>query len=212
MTARLVQSLLTLLLAAACAAPAAFAEEADPAATSGAPAVIERFNEMLLDLMQRADELGYQGRFELAARSVAETFDIAFMAAKSIGSHWRKLDEEKQALWVRTFTDFTVSSYADKFDGYSGESIEILGEKPASHSTKIVLTRLVRPEAKDVDLDYRMREVEVGWRVVDIYSDGTVSEVALRRSEYAAVLKQGGIDTLIDAVAKKTAKRAASHS
>jgi hypothetical protein len=45
--------------------------------------------------------------------------------------------------------------------------------------------------------------------VVDIYSDGSVSEVALRRSEYSAVLKGGSIDELIAAVSAKTAKRAA---
>jgi phospholipid transport system substrate-binding protein len=214
-TKRLVHTQLAMLLACACLAPASIAEVApavDPATKAGAPAVIGRFNEMLLDLMQRADELGYRGRFELVDRSVAETFDISFMAAKSIGSYWRKLDDEKKAHWVRTFSDFTVSTYADRFDGYSGQSFAIVGEKPASHDTLVILTRLVRPDKDDVDLDYRMREGDEGWRVVDVYSDGKVSEVALRRSEYAAVLKQGGIDKLIDAVSKKTAKRAAKHS
>jgi phospholipid transport system substrate-binding protein len=200
---------IALLLAWAVLAPVASAEVQG---AEGAPAVIGRFNGMLLDIMRRADELGYQGRFELAARAVKETFDVPFMAAKTIGSYWSKLDNEQRQRWVRAFEDFTVSSYADKFDGFSGESIEILGQKPASHETLVILTRLIRPDDDDVDLDYRMHQGDAGWRVVDIYSDGSVSEVALRRSEYAVVLKQGGIDRLIDAVSKKTAQRAAGRS
>jgi phospholipid transport system substrate-binding protein len=202
-------------LAAGPAPPAGAAElapTADAADPAGAPAVIARFNEMLLEVMRRADELGYQGRFEMVAAHVDDTFDMTFMASKSIGRHWRKLDDEQKARWVQTFNDFTVSSYADKFDGYSGQTIEVVGEKPASHGTLVILTRLTRTDDDPVDLDYRMRDGEDGWRVVDIYSDGKVSEVALRRSEYAVVLKEGGIDTLIEAVTRKTAKRAAKHS
>lgn len=206
---RLVHYLVAPLLAWACLAPLAAAESLE---SDAAPLVIGQFNETLLDLMRRADELGYQGRFDLATRAVQETFDLPFMAAKTIGRHWRKLDTEQRALWVKTFEEFTVSSYADKFDGFSGESIEILGQKPASNETLVVLTRLIRPDDDDVDLDYRMRENDSGWRVVDVYSDGSVSEIALRRSEYAAVLKRGGIEGLIDAVSKKTERRAAKHS
>ena len=52
---------------------------------------IDRLNEALLDIMRRADELGYRGRYEVVAPVVRETFDTTFMASKSIGPAWRKL-------------------------------------------------------------------------------------------------------------------------
>jgi len=173
-----------------------------------APEAIGRLNAALIDIMQRADGLGYGGRFEVVAPVVSDLFDIPFMAAKSIGGYWRKLNGEERRRWVKTFEVYMVSNFADRFDGFSGESFEIVGEKPASRETLMVQTRLNRPGEDAVDLDYRMREEERGWKVVDIYSDGKISEVALRRSEYSAVLKRGGIEQLIAAVDAKTKKRA----
>ena len=187
---------------------AAAAPPAPPDVGAGPPAPIERLNDTLIDIMKRSDDLGYQGRYDVMAPVVRETFDVPFMAAKSIGRTWRKLGAEDRERWVAAFEGYTVSNLADRFDGFSGESLEIVGEKPASHETRVVLTLLTRPGDDDVELNYRMREGDGGWRVVDIYSDGKVSEIALRRSEYASVLKQGGIEKLIASVNAKTAERA----
>jgi phospholipid transport system substrate-binding protein len=169
--------------------------------------VIERLNSTLIAIMQGADALGYKGRYAKVAPVVDETFDLVFMASKSIGRYWKALEQEQRARWVDAFRSYTVSNFADRFDGFSGQTFEILGQKKASHATVLVLTQLVRPTADDVELNYRMRDEDGAWRVVDIYSGGKVSEVALRRSEYASVLKQGGIEKLIAVVNAKAESR-----
>ena len=190
-------------------APAAEAgEPADPERVAAARRVIRELNETLLTIMKRADELGYSGRYALVEPVVARSFDLLFMSKKTVGRHWKKLADDDKRRWIDTFTGFTISNFADRFDGYSGQSFELSGEKPARGETVIILTRLVRPNSDDVELNYRMREVKGEWKVVDIYSGGKVSEVALRRSEYARVLKRGGIDALIEVVSAKSARRA----
>lgn len=181
---------------------------AQPAASEGAPAPIARLNATLIEIMKGGAQLGYQGRYDMVEPVLVATFDVPFMAAKSVGTTWRKLDAEQRERWVAAFEGYMVSNFADRFDNFTGQSIEIVGEKPASHDTRVVLTRIHRPGDDSVELNYRMRETESGWRVVDIYSGGSVSEIALRRSEYAAVLKQGGIDKLIASVNALSAQRA----
>jgi len=206
-----------LLLCLASPMPPAHAEPAAPAPVEEAAAEpegpeipIRRLNEALIEIMKQAEEgSSYAGRFDRVALVVREVFDMPFMAAKSIGRYWRKLDADQRKRWVKAFEDFTVSNFADRFDGYSGQTFEIRGERPASQENRVVETLLNRPGEEAVELDYRMSDRAGHWRVVDIYADGSVSEVALRRSEYSAVLKGGSIDTLIAAVSAKTAKRAA---
>ena len=169
---------------------------------------IDRLNQALLEIMRRADELGYRGRYEVVAPVVRETFDTKFMASKSIGPAWRKLAPEQRERWVDTFEAYTISNLADRFDGFSGETLAIVGDRPASNETLVVETRLDRPGDDSVGLDYRMRDAGQAWKVIDVYSDGKVSEIALRRSEYASVLRADGIEGLITAVSGKTAKRA----
>jgi phospholipid transport system substrate-binding protein len=49
-----------------------------------------------------------------------------------------------------------------------------------------------------------MRRSGDNWLIFDIYLDGAISEVATRRSEFAAILKTEGIDGLIAALNRKT--------
>jgi phospholipid transport system substrate-binding protein len=48
-----------------------------------------------------------------------------------------------------------------------------------------------------------MRKNGDAWLISDVYLDGAISEVATRRSEFAAILKNEGIDGLIAALNRK---------
>jgi phospholipid transport system substrate-binding protein len=64
----------------------------------------------------------------------------------------------------------------------------------------LVRTKLSDPNGEDVTLDYRMREVGGRWKIIDIYLTGTVSELALRRSEYSSLIKREGFKALLAAL------------
>ncbi|MGH0036238.1 MAG: ABC transporter substrate-binding protein [Myxococcota bacterium] len=185
-------------LAVALALPA-LADERTPAQ------VVESFHSALIDAMKRADELGYQGRYDELAPVLEQSFDLGFMAEKSVGRHWKRLDSESQRRWLEVFERLTTANYAGRFNAFTGESFETLGEEPAAHETVVVQTRLVLPKDEDVQLNYRLRRTPEGWRIVDIYLNGTVSELALRRSEYSSVLKRDGFDTLVAQLDQKVA-------
>jgi phospholipid transport system substrate-binding protein len=177
-----------LLLASPTSAPA------DPAQ---AAAVVKHLHDALLDAMKRAGELGYAGRRDALAPVLAASFDFPFMSRLALGSEWRKLDDEQRKRWVSTFQELSLATYAARFDGFSGESFVTDATEPAARDTALVKTRLVRPDDEPVHLNYRLRKDGDGWRVIDIYLNGTVSEVALRRSEYAAVLERSGFEALV---------------
>jgi phospholipid transport system substrate-binding protein len=153
--------------------------------------------------MKEADELGFQGRFDLIRPIVEETFDLDFMGSKSVGRHWKKLTPEEKKIWLDKFTSFLAANYAGNFDGYDGESFQSLGEEPAKRETLVVLTELRVPSSEDVILNYRLRKTPRGWRIIDIYLKGTVSELALRRSDFSTTLKARGFPELAAAVDKK---------
>ncbi len=175
------------------------------AAGATATSVVESLHESLLTCMRDAEQLGYQGRYQMLEPVLSQSFDLDFMARKSVGRHWKVLDESMQQRWLQTFERLTTANYAGRFDGYSGQSFETLGEEPAAHETVVVRTKLVLPEDDDVQLNYRLHQNGEGWRFVDVYLNGTVSELALRRSEYASVLKRGGFDTLVSEVDQRVA-------
>ena len=196
--------LLPLLIAAATlgtAAPA-LGEAATP--DGGAAPTIDSLHEQFLDVMQHADEIGFDGRYEQLHGIVGNSFDLAFMAEKSVGRHWKKLTPEEQERWLASFQDMTAATYAGRFEGFSGQRFEVIGEEPATHGTVLVRAQLIDPGGQDVQLHYRMYQQDGQWRVIYVYLNGTVSELALRRSEFASVLKRDGFEKLIAMVEGKT--------
>ncbi|MEE2674210.1 MAG: ABC transporter substrate-binding protein [Myxococcota bacterium] len=185
-------------------------EAAVPEEGSPATPPVEKLHVALLDIMRSSGELGYRGRFERISPVVVETFDLPFMAAKSMGRHWKKLPEADQQRWLAIFARHVAANYAGQFTGFSGEAFETVGEEAAIRDTRVVRTRLTRPDGDDVQLNYRLREVAGEWRIIDIYLNGTVSELALRRSEYSSVLKREGFEKLLTTIDEKVKKLAST--
>ena len=174
----------------------------------GAVAAIEKLHATILDAMKRANQLKYDGRYALLEPVIDETFDLSFMAEKSAGKNWAAFTDEQKKRWTDTFARMTKANYAGRFDGYSNQRFETLGTEPAGFDTLLVRTRLLQPEKadEDVEINYRLHRASSGWRIVDIYLSGTVSELALRRAEYGSVFQRDGFDKMIAQLESKIAK------
>jgi phospholipid transport system substrate-binding protein len=196
-----VSGLALLLLTAPQPAPAEVEGLPPDPATVRAP--VEALYATLEDVMKRADELGFEGRYSLLEPVVNDAYDIEFMATRAVGRQFQRLPADQQAIWLATFGRLTVSTYADRFDGFDGERFEVGAVEASTGGTFIVRTVLHRPSDEPVQLDYRMRPDGPAWRIVDVYLSGTVSELALRRSEYSGVLRRDGFDALRTAVEAK---------
>jgi len=187
------------------------AAAAPPPPVEAALETIESFYESLLDVMKRAEELGFEGRYAALEPPVLKHYDMRFMAAKVLGLQWKQLSDEQKTLWLETFSRLTVSTYAGRFNGYAGERLDVLSAEAGSRGTALVKTVIVPSDDDPVELDYRLLPVSGRWRIVDVYLDGTVSELALRRADYSAVLKRDGWDALIEAIQKKIAQAEAGE-
>jgi phospholipid transport system substrate-binding protein len=174
-------------------------------------AVVGQLHDSLLGVLQKAEDLGYQGRYEQLGPILADAYDLSFMAEKVVGRQWKRLGESDRQRWCQTFGELTRANYAARFKDYRGQTFETLGEEPAANETVLVRTRVRDPGGEDVDLTYRLYRGNGRWQVVDVYALGTVSELALRRSEYSAVLKRDGFDALLGSVNDKIAALAAGE-
>ena len=61
----------------------------------------------------------------------------------------------------------------------------------------------------DVTLNYRMRQAGDAWKVIDVYYNGSISQLTTQRSDFASSLASGGAKALIaklDAQSEKLLK------
>jgi phospholipid transport system substrate-binding protein len=198
------RSVLAAVMAFATALSAALwgvSTRAEDAPKPAAP-VIDHFHSVLIDVMKNAEKLGLEGRREKLAPALDATYDFPAMAQRSLSTGWSKLDAAQRERFIAVFRAMTLRTYATRFDGYDNERFETLGEEPSIAGTVIVRS-VIHTSDEDIHLDYRLRSTPAGFRVIDVYLSGTVSELALRRAEYTSVLEREGFDALVAALEKK---------
>src|SRR5437764_5063807 len=171
------------------------------AATSGGDTV-QGLYDALLGTMKNGRILGQSGRFTQLEPVIRRSFDIASMARLSVGPSWAGLTEAQRQQVTDSFCRYISAIYADRFDSYAGQKLQVTGEQPNAAGI-MVRSQIVKANGEPVKIDYMMRRNGDGWLIADIYLDGASSQVATRRSEFAAILKADGVDGLIAALNRK---------
>ena len=164
------------------------------AETGTASAVVGGFYDTLLATMKDGPALKFAGRVERLSPTITTAFDLATMTRIAAGAQWPAIKPDEQKQLVESFSRFSVASYAANFDSWSGERFEVLKEGPApgSGGGVIVETKLVPKNGDPVQLNYLLRPGSGGLRIIDVFVNGTISELAARRSEFASVLSRDG--------------------
>jgi phospholipid transport system substrate-binding protein len=183
----------------------AFAFPTPPAGAVPGPGpseVVQHLYGELLDTMQHAAALGARGRYQKLEPTILHTYDVPFMAKLTIGSTWAGLTPDKKQQAARAYGRYITAVYASQFDGYSGEKLEVLGTEKIRRGT-LVKSRIVKSDGQPVTLNYVVHDNEVGWQIRDVYETGTISQLAVQRSDFTQILRTGGIDALIAALNKK---------
>jgi phospholipid transport system substrate-binding protein len=191
-----------LALVVGLAVPTQYAVSAAPASVvTGAGAdTVRAFYTALLDTMRNGAQLGAQGRYTKLAPAIRQSFDIPFMTRLAVGPEWNSLNQAQQAEVTQAFEHYVAAVYAERFHKYAGEQLNVTGEQ-ASPAGTVILSQIIPSDGQAVHINYLMRDN----KIADVYLNGTISELATRRSEFSGILKTQGIAGLITALNNKAA-------
>lgn len=171
---------------------------------SGTPEyVIHGLQESFIQAMQKGDKLGYHGRLELLTPVITRSHDIDTIIRSILGANWNKLDEEQQQKITETFRKLSIATYAERFNHYEEQRFEIIEQRSLPRDQVLVRSKFIQADSNPINFDYVLRQSkEEGWRIINILVDG-VSDLALKRAEYNAVLKRDGFPALIAMLEQK---------
>lgn len=199
MTIRLLFGLAAMVPASAMLAPAAVqAQAADPAVET-----VRTLNGGLLGIMRAGGATAARAR--QIAPVIDRTFDIPLMTRLSVGPAWNTFSAPDQQALVAAFRAVTVAQYAKNFDGWSGEKFTELPQVETRGTDKLVRTTIGSPGGSPEAINYRLRQSGGQWKIVDVYYRNAISQLATRRSDFAAVVAKGGAPALIQHLDKLAA-------
>ena len=167
-----------------------------------AQAVVEALQAALLGAMKEAERLGYHGRYQGLEPVIQKSFDLPFIARIAVGRYWKKFDDGQKVDLVKTFSELSVATYASRFDGFKGETFQVLSEKALKRDRMLIRTQLVKADGEAVRLDYILHQAEGQWRIINVIADG-VSDLSLKRAEYTSIVKKKGFGTLLEKLNEK---------
>lgn len=178
--------------------------------SDGAEQAVITLQNGLIQAMQQGQKIGYNGRLKFLAPIIQQTHDLTAIIRSVLGTYWAKLDSDQQQTITQAFQVNSIATYADRFDQYDGEQFKFMEQTQLPRGRMLVRSQLVRADGDPVSFDYVMSRTGEGWRIINIVVDG-VSDLALKRAEYSAVLQKDGITALVDMLKQKTARIEQSH-
>jgi phospholipid transport system substrate-binding protein len=178
----------------------ALAETAPADATS----TIRRFNGALLAAMKSGGQSDFSRRFQALAPEVDQAFDLSAVLSVSVGPSWASFSPDQQSRLLDAFRRYTVASYVANFDSYAGQDFTISPDPRSVGVDRVVVrSRIVKISGEATELDYVLKQTSLGWKVIDVLAGGSISRVAVQRSDFRRILSNGGA-ALLASLQRKT--------
>ena len=194
--AKSLQIIMLALLALSLLAPViAFA--ADTAAK-----VVDGLHAELLIVMQQAKKFGYAGRYQRLAPTVTASYDFPYISKVVVGRYWKSFTAEQKSQFIEIFSKLSIATYANRFDGYSGERFKTISEEELKRGHRLVETVLIKANGEEIELDYILHRNNDQWRIINVIAEG-VSDLSLKRADYTSYLKKKGFDGLLQKLTEK---------
>jgi phospholipid transport system substrate-binding protein len=177
------------------------------AQAAGSTTPIERLYQGLLTVMKQGKTTSFSQRAAELTPAVENAFDLPIVLRASIGPAWVNLTPDEQRRLLNIFRQYTVATYVEGFNSYDGQRLVVSPQtRSLSNGGQVVHTEVIPPRGEKHTIDYVMRRMPDGsWKATDVLADGTISRVAVQRSDFGALLARGGAAALEASLQRKTA-------
>ncbi len=191
---------ISLIVAAAAWVPPVRAAAAEPLEQP-----LHALYQALETAMRSGRQTPFVQRFDALAPVVDRVFDLGTVLKVSIGSRWESMDADVRKRLFHAFRRFTIATYVANFDRYDGDRFVILPGYRQSGSDRVVATQIIDKTGERIRVDYVMRDDNGTWRAIDVLLEGSISRVAVQRSDFRKILANGDADALIASLRRKAA-------
>lgn len=175
-----------------------------PARADDAAAVIERTTSGVIAILvdQKLSTEEKRQRVEVV---VLANVDFETLSRLVLARNWSRFTEPQRAEFMNLFKNHLSMTYGRNVEGYKNEKVQITGSRPETGGDATVKTKIVRGGPNDILVDYRLRQRDGTWKIIDVVIEG-VSLVSNFRSQFQDVVSSGGPDRLISLLREKNAK------
>ena len=163
------------------------------ASFGSAEQVVDSFHEMLISAMKTKTD---EERKFIVNDAIINHFQTHTIARIYLGRNWRSLKRDEQESYMNLMEELISTTYASRFNKFDGQEFEVVSSSPIS-KTRTRVNSILTTKSEIVNLDYQLQLSDESWLIYDIVANG-VSDLSLKRSNYAALFAKGGLVAVTD--------------
>jgi phospholipid transport system substrate-binding protein len=185
----LAAALAILLVLPRASGAASLADPADYVRTFGERAVATLADRNLSPAQRQAD----------LRHLLAANIDAQAIGRFVLGRYGQRASTAEQTEFDRLFAETIVATYTRHLGNYSGETLQVAGARSLDDGSAIVSSKVIRPSGPPASVEWRLRQTDGNWRILDVMVEG-VSLALTHRAEYTAVIRADGgrLDGLLE--------------
>jgi phospholipid transport system substrate-binding protein len=166
--------------------------------------VVQRLGDQVLAVLKDkslSNDAKRQRIMEIAQQGV----DFDTLARLVLARNWSRFTPQEQAQFREEFRKHLSVTYGKSVDSYKNEELSIVGDHEEARGDWTVKTKILRGGPDDILVDYRLRQSNGEWMIIDFIVEG-VSLVANFRSQFQDLLASDTPKQLIELLHEKNAK------
>jgi phospholipid transport system substrate-binding protein len=134
--------------------------------------------------------------------------DYRFSAFKVLGKYASKVPREKLLEFVSVFREYLITSYAVALGYYDDQLVEFAPALEFDGRSDVTVRAVIKDgERPDIKVAFKVRKDRQSdqWQVYDMVAEG-ISLLSSKRTEFESILRQDGIDKVIELMRKNIAE------
>lgn len=181
----------------------------DPKTTAAHGVVTEIIDLVLAELSN--EEVEQPAKVKAIELIVFNNFDFRTISRLVLARNYKRFSKDQRRDFEEQFKYYLSRFYGSRLVGYADESVEVRGARLEKRGDVTVTTRVVGGDVDGIEMNYRVRNRNDTWKIIDVTIEG-VSTVSNFRSQFREIIRQGGPDELLNMLRQKTSEDAAADS
>ena len=158
--------------------------------------VLTSVNELHESLIKISDKTINSDNLAMIDDVVKNSYDLEKMGKIIIGIDWKQMDTKTQKEFINVFKRFISVNYFRRFNKIN--ELDFEHQTVTDIEDKFKLARVIlTADNEKFKIDYLLGFKNEKWKIFDVLLDGSISEVATKKSDFKKIIKEEGVSGLV---------------
>ena len=158
--------------------------------------ILAGVNELHESLIKISNKTINSDNLALIDDVVKNSYDLEKMGKIIIGVDWKQMDTKSKKEFINVFKRFISVNYFRRFNkinelDFEHQTVKVIGDK--FKLARVILTA----DNEKLKMDYLLGFKNEKWKIFDVLIDGSISEVATKKSDFKKIIKEEGVSGLV---------------